>query len=130
MLHTKRSYRGMITAPHHLAAQAGLSVLSEGGHAIEAMSAAAATIAVVYPHMNGLGGDSFWLIARPGSTPIGIQACGRAAIAADRRWYRDRGGVSIPGRGAQSAVTVAGTVSGWAKAHYISQQLHGGRLPI
>lgn len=60
MLQTKRSYRGMVTAPHHLAAQAGLSVLSDGGNAIEAMIASAAAIAVVYPHMNGLGGDSFW----------------------------------------------------------------------
>ncbi|MFV0366904.1 MAG: gamma-glutamyltransferase, partial [Hyphomicrobiaceae bacterium] len=61
MLHTKRSYKGMVVAPHHLAAEAGLSVLKDGGNAIEAMIAAASTIAVVYPHMNGLGGDSFWL---------------------------------------------------------------------
>ena len=88
MLQTKRSYRGMVTAPHHLAAQAGLSVLSDGGNAIEAMIASAAAIAVVYPHMNGLGGDSFWLIGKPGSAPIGIQACGRSARAADRNWYR------------------------------------------
>ena len=45
MLQTKRSYRGMVTAPHHLAAQAGLDVLSDGGNAIEAMIAAAAAIA-------------------------------------------------------------------------------------
>ena len=128
MLQTKRSYRGMVTAPHHLAAQAGLSVLSDGGNAIEAMIAAAAAIAVVYPHMNGLGGDGFWLIARPGSTPIGIQACGRAAIAAGRSWYRDRGYASIPDRGPQSALTVAGTVGGWLKAHDISRLQYGGRL--
>lgn len=72
MLQTKRSYQGMVTAPHHLAAQAGLSVLSDGGNAIEAMIAAASTIAVVYPHMNGLGGDGFWLIGRAGSPPMGI----------------------------------------------------------
>ena len=42
----------------------GSSVLREGGNAIEAMVAAAATIAVVYPHMNGLGGDNFWLVSR------------------------------------------------------------------
>ena len=37
MLQTPRSTRGMVTAPHHLAAQAGLAVLREGGNAIEAM---------------------------------------------------------------------------------------------
>ena len=74
MLQTARSYGGMVTAPHHLAAQAGLRVLNEGGNAIEAMIAAAATIAVVYPHMNALGGDNFWLFAEPGTDPVGIDA--------------------------------------------------------
>ena len=36
MLSTARSFRGMFTAPHHLAAQSGLAVLREGGNAIEA----------------------------------------------------------------------------------------------
>lgn len=69
MLNTIRAYRGMVVAPHHLAAQAGADVLRDGGNAIKAMVAAASTIAVVYPHMNGLGGDNFWLLqsARPGS---------------------------------------------------------------
>src|SRR5262245_57855750 len=130
MLQTKRSYGGMVTAPHHLAAQAGLAVLAEGGNAIEAMIASAATIAVVYPHMNGLGGDSFWLVGRVGSRPVGIQACGRAAMAADRAWYRERGHSSIPSRGPLAALTVAGTVDGWQKAYELSRNLHGGRLPL
>ena len=69
--------QGMVTAPHRLAAEAGLSVMRDGGNAVEAMVAAAAAIAVVYPHMNGLGGDGFWLILPPGAAPIGIQACVR-----------------------------------------------------
>ncbi|MCH7693846.1 MAG: hypothetical protein IID50_10425, partial [Proteobacteria bacterium] len=36
MLHTPRATRGAVVAPHHLAAQAGLRVLGEGGNAIEA----------------------------------------------------------------------------------------------
>ena len=59
----------MVVSSHHLAAEAGLRVLRRGGNAIEAMIAAAATISVVYPHMNGIGGDGFWLIAEPGSAP-------------------------------------------------------------
>ena len=65
MLQTTRSYRGMISAPHHLAARTGLRILEEGGNAIEAMVAAAAAITVVYPHMNAMGGDNFWLIHGP-----------------------------------------------------------------
>ena len=67
MIRRTDAARGIVTAPHALAAQAGLSVLREGGNAIEAMVAAAATIAVVYPHMNALGGDNFWLIHAPGA---------------------------------------------------------------
>ncbi len=59
MLQTARSTRGMVVAPHQLAAQAGLAVLREGGNAIEAMIAAASTIIVVYPPINALGGDNF-----------------------------------------------------------------------
>lgn len=48
--------RGAVVAPHSLASQAGLEILREGGNAIEATIAVAATLAVVYPHMTGMGG--------------------------------------------------------------------------
>ena len=89
MLHTKRAYGGMVTAPHHLAAQAGSRVLQDGGNAIEAMVAAAATMTVVYPHMNALGGDNFWLIHQPGRDVTAIDACGAAAATASIDFYND-----------------------------------------
>ena len=61
-LHTAGHRRGVVCAPHHEAVEAGRSMLAEGGNALEAMVAMAAMIAVVYPHMNHLGGDGFWLI--------------------------------------------------------------------
>ncbi|MFX8999784.1 gamma-glutamyltransferase, partial [Acinetobacter baumannii] len=70
MLNTPRSRRAMVTSPHHLASQAGLDVLKDGGNAVEAAVAVAATLAVVYPHMTGIGGDGFWLIAVPGRDPV------------------------------------------------------------
>ena len=69
MINSVRGTRGMAVAPHALAAQSALAVLREGGNAIEAMIAAAACIAVVYPHMNSIGGDSFWLLSVPGKAP-------------------------------------------------------------
>ena len=57
MIHTLKSLGGMVVAPHHLAAQAGRDIFRKGGNAIEAMVAAAPTIAVVYPHMNAIGGE-------------------------------------------------------------------------
>src|SRR3546814_10578750 len=88
MLNTPRSRRGMVTAPHQLAAEAGLRVLREGGNAIEATVAMAAALTVIYPHMTGIGGDGFWLVAAPGKEPVAIEACGRAAAAATIDLYR------------------------------------------
>jgi gamma-glutamyltranspeptidase/glutathione hydrolase len=119
----------MVVAPHHLAAEAGARVLREGGNAVEAMIAAASTIAVVYPHMNALGGDNFWLIHQPGSDPAGIDACGGAAALATPEYYREQGMAAIPGRGPHAALTVAGVVAGWQKAFEFSRTL-GGRLPL
>ena len=121
---------GMATAPHALASQSAASVLRDGGNAVEAMIAAAATIAVVYPHMNSIGGDAFWLILRPAMEPVGIEACGVAARSATIESYRERGLSAIPFRGPLAANTVAGTVSGWDTAHQWSQDVLGGKLPL
>jgi len=129
MLTTLKATRGMVVAPHHLAAQAGLRVLRDGGNAIEATIAAAATIAVVYPHMNALGGDNFWLIAGAGEAPTGIDACGAAAAKADAGFYRAQGFETIPSRGPLAALTVAGAVSGWNAAFAVARQW-GGRLAL
>ena len=123
MLQTPRSTRGMVTASHHLAAQSGLNVLREGGNAIEAMIAAAATISVVYPHMNGLGGDGFWLISEPNRRPPrAINAVVAAGAAVDEALYRQRGFSKVPERGPLAANTVGGTISGWQKALVISDE--------
>lgn len=114
----------MVTAPHHLAAQAGRDVLRDGGTAVEAAVAVAACLAVVYPHMTGIGGDGFWLIHEPDGEVHAIDACGAAAAAADLSLYE--GLDAIPWRGPLAANTVAGTVSGWAKALASGQ----GKLPL
>jgi gamma-glutamyltranspeptidase/glutathione hydrolase len=120
----------MVVAPQHLAAQAGLAILREGGNAVEAMVAAAAAIAVTYPHMNSIGGDGFWLIAEPGCPPFGIDACGAAGTAATRELYASHGYKEIPARGPLAALTVAGTVSGWAKALEAAARWRRRPLPL
>ena len=129
MLHSAIGTRGIVTASHNLAAQAGLAVLRDGGNAIEAIIAGAAAIAVVYPHMNALGGDGFWLIAEPGREPVGIDACGRAGARVTPRLYAQAGMDAVPARGPLAANTVAGTLSGWSKALDISARW-GGALPL
>lgn len=130
MIHSIRGTRGMAVAPHSAAAQSALNILREGGNALEAAIAAAATIAVVYPHMNGLGGDSFWLLHTPGRKPRGIDACGAAGTASTPEWYSARGiSGGIPFRGGVAANTVAGTISGWDMAFGLSRKW-SGRLPL
>lgn len=116
-------------APHHLATEAGRAVLAEGGNAIEAMVAMAATIAVVYPHMNAIGGDGFWLVHEPGGKVHAIEACGPAGSLATIERYREKGYDTIPARGADAAVTVAGAIGGWQTALELSKTL-GGRMPV
>lgn len=129
MLTTPRARRGMVTSPHNLASEAGLRVLREGGNAIEAAIATAATLAVVYPHMTSIGGDAFWLISAKGKPVIAIDACGAAARGASIDLYRGMGLAKIPERGPLAANTVAGTLSGWEEALKISVSL-GGSLPL
>ncbi|MEP0322075.1 gamma-glutamyltransferase family protein [Bauldia litoralis] len=128
MSETAVGENGMVVAPHRAAAEAGADVLRAGGNAVEAMIAAAASIAVVYPHMNGIGGDAFFLIAEQGKPPRVIDACGRAGSLATLERYSGKGHDTIPSRGADAALTVAGAVSGWILASEIAAAL-GGRMP-
>jgi gamma-glutamyltranspeptidase len=110
---------GVVSTPHYLASAAGLEALLRGGTAVDAGIAANAVLCVVYPHMSGLGGDGFWLIAEPaGGNVHAIDACGPAAGNATLDYYRSRSdGGEIPARGALSALTVPGAVDGWRLAH-------------
>jgi gamma-glutamyltranspeptidase/glutathione hydrolase len=110
-LHTVRGQGGIVTAPHYLAAQAGLDVLKDGGSAAQATIAVAATLAVVYPHMTGIGGDGFWLIREADGRVHSVHGVGGAAQAATLDLYA--GHAAVPWRGPLAANTVAGTLSAW-----------------
>jgi oxamate amidohydrolase len=126
-LHSAGHRHGVVCAPHYGAIEAGRSVLAEGGNAIEAMVAMAATIAAVYPHMNHLGGDGFWLIREPSGRVRTIMAAGPAGVEARPELYRDY--ETIPGRGPLAALTVPGAVGGWMLA-LEAAKAHGAKLPL
>lgn len=102
---------GIVTAPHALAAEAGCGVLRDGGSAIEASVAVAACLAVVYPHMTGIGGDGFWLVHEPDGQVHAVHGCGGAAAEASLDLYT--GLDAVPFRGPLAANTVAGAISAW-----------------
>ena len=105
-LHTAGHRRGVVAAPHHAAAEAGRLMLAEGGNALEAMVAMAATIAAVYPHMNHIGGDGFWLVREPSGRVRAIMGAGPAGAKATPALYREHGFDAIPPRGPLAALTV------------------------
>ncbi len=124
-----RANLGMVASPHRLASEAGLAALAAGGTAADAAVATAATIAVVYPHMTGIGGDSFWLVYDSHRrTVAGLNAAGRSARAAELAEYRTRFGMTIPVRGGAAALTVPGAVSGWWAVHEYSRTRLGSPL--
>lgn len=109
---------GAITTPHYLATQAGKEILEKGGHAAEAAIAANAVLAVVYPHMAGLGGDLFALVwDRSERCVRSLNSSGVSGEHATRKFYEDRGLVEVPERGPLAANTVPGMVDGWWALH-------------
>ncbi len=118
-----------VAAPHQSAAEAGRNVLAMGGNAIEAMVAMAATIAVVYPHMNSIGGDGFWLLREPKGRVRAFEACGPAGAKATIARYQRREYEVLPPRGADAALTVPGAIGGWAMALDYARSI-GGRLTL
>lgn len=108
--------QGAVVASHPLAAAAGMQALARGGNAVDAAITMAAVLAVVRPHMNGVGGDAFGLFyRREGREVVGLNASGRSGAKATPELFSARGLAEIPGSGALS-VTVPGAVSGWAMA--------------
>ena len=119
--------RGMVTSPHALASEAGVDMLRAGGSAVDAAMAASAMLAVVYPHMTGIGGDAFWLIhdGRTGEVKF-LNGGGKAAEAATLESMAARDLREIPLRGIVPAtLTVPGAVASWTEAHAAF-----GRLPL
>ncbi len=122
-----RAASGMVTCPHAGASEAGVDVLRAGGSAVDAAIAASAALAVVYPHMTGLGGDAFWLIHDAASGAVSyLDGGGRGAARAHPAYFTERGLAEIPFRGVLPAtLTTPGAVASWVEANRVH-----GRVPL
>ena len=114
----------MAATSHPRASLAAIETLKSGGNAVDAAVAAAAVLAVVEPHMAGIGGDCFVLYAPEGGGIIGYNGSGRAPAAAETEWYLDQGITEIARQGPH-AVTIPGTVEAWNRL--VSDH---GRMPL
>src|SRR6188474_2885705 len=128
-LYTAGHRRGIAAAPHHAAAETGRMILAERGNALEAMVAMAATIAAVYPHMNHIGGDGFWLVREPSGRVRALMGAGPAGARATQALYREHGFDEIPARGPLAALTVPAAIAGWMLALEAARAA-GGRMPL
>ena len=85
-------------------------------------------IAAVYPHMNHIGGDGFWLIREPNKRVRAIMAAGPAGSLATPALYREHD--AIPSRGPLAALTVPGAIGGWKLAVEAARAVGGKGVPL
>ena len=114
---TRYAPNGAVAAANHLAAMAGARILERGGNAADAAVATAAAMAVTAPHMCGLGGDMFALVASPGEEPAALNGSGRAGSGADAARLRAAGATRMPFQGDIRSVTLPGFVDGLTALH-------------
>jgi gamma-glutamyltranspeptidase/glutathione hydrolase len=116
---------GMVATSHPLATQIGLDILKQGGSAVDAAIAANASLGLMEPTGNGMGGDLFAIVWDAGSKSLhGLNASGRSPKSLSLEWFRENGFEKIPAYG-PLPVSVPGAVDGWF-------ELHGrfGKLPM
>jgi oxamate amidohydrolase len=113
-----------VATPHFEATEVAVSVFREGGNAVDAAIAAAAALAVVYPHMCSPGGDVIGLLATPGGGVRAINGSGaapRGIAAVAEGWSR------MPFDGPHT-VTVPGAVAAWQTMHELGASMSWGAL--
>jgi gamma-glutamyltranspeptidase / glutathione hydrolase len=109
------SRNGIVAAESPLAAQAGVEILEHGGNAVDAAIAANATMGVVAPMMNGIGGDLFVIVYDAKANKLyGLNASGWAPKALTPEYLHKQGLRDMPQVGVNS-ITVPGVVDGWQK---------------
>ena len=117
--------RNIVSTSHPLAAQAGLRMLWQGGHAVDAAIAAAA-LTICEPVSNGLGSDAFCIVW-DGQQLHGLNSSGHAPAAWTPDYFASKYGKALatPPKRGLDAVTVPGAVAAWAA---MSQRF--GKLPF
>ncbi|HEY4025720.1 MAG TPA: gamma-glutamyltransferase [Candidatus Dormibacteraeota bacterium] len=104
---------GMIASTHWLGSAAGMAVLERGGNAFDAAVAAAFTLQVVEPHLNGPGGDMPAIVYSAERDRVQV-ICGQgpAPAGATIERFHSLGLDMVPGTGLL-APCVPGAFGGW-----------------
>lgn len=119
---------GIVATSHTLASQAGAKILEMGGNAVDAAIAANATVGLMQPYVNGIGGDLFAIYYEAKTGKIyGLNSSGWSPKALTSDYLKGKGVKSKtvePAIGVHT-ITVPGAVAGW-------DALRGrfGKLPL
>ncbi len=114
---------GMVATSQSLAAEAGLNIMRQGGNAIDAAIATAATLTVVEPTSNGIGSDAFALVWVKNKLH-GLNSSGPSPASISIEAVKSRGHDKMPKYGF-IPVTVSGAPAAWAE---LSNRF--GKLPL
>jgi len=116
-----RGKRGMVTSAHPAASDVGVTILKQGGNAVDAAVATTLALSVVEPFSAGIGGGGF-LLLRSGKTGAiaALDFRERAPRAASRNMFLDanhqvRPNLSVNG---YLATAVPGTIAGLYAVHH------------
>ena len=99
-----RAAHGMVVSVHHLASDAGLDVLREGGNAVDAAVATGFALAVVHPAAGNLGGGGFLLLRTHDGHATFIDYREKAPLAATETMYQDAHGNVFPADSPESSI--------------------------
>ena len=113
-----RAPHGMVVSVHHLASDAGLEMLRNGGNAVDAAVATGFALAVVHPIAGNLGGGGFLLLRTHDGKTTFIDFREKAPLAAAETMYLDAKGNVIPDASVigYRSIATPGSVAGLAYA--------------
>lgn len=108
------SLNGIAASSHPLATLEAISILKQGGNAIDAAIAANVVLAVVEPQSTGIGGDCFALLHLKGNEkPIAINGSGKAASYANPSYFKEKNITNIDINSVHS-ITIPGCIDAWS----------------
>src|SRR2546423_2967717 len=112
---------GLVCTSVPLATQVGLDILKRGGSAVDAAIAATATLGLMEPVSNGVGGDLFAIVYSAKENKLyGINGSGRSPVGLSYEQMKAEldklNRKTIPPRG-MLPISVPGTVDAWAELH-------------
>ena len=111
-----------VATSHHEATKVGITILEQGGNAIDAAIAIGYALAVVHPCCGSSGGGGFMTLRLSNGATRFINFRETAPLAATKTLYQDEAGEMIKGLSTDGylAVAIPGTVAGleYARENY------------